>query len=126
MKILLTSVLFTLASTTIAFSNCYNSNDEDAVIYEFTTCFNGSCVDDIMLWECATPTWFGTEFRSGFQVSCKTAVEGKGYNQVSEPKDCKYFLGQYQLKQEHLELFTCMSKEPEGFGCSWFPNGNGG
>ena len=49
MKTLIKSFLVTLATTTMALSNCYNSDDEDVEIYEFTTCFNGSCVDDIIL-----------------------------------------------------------------------------
>jgi len=122
MKILITSFLVTLATTTIALSNCYNSDDEDVEIYEFTTCFNGSCVDDIILWECANSTWFGVGFRSGFQVSCKAAVEGTGYDQVLAPAECKYFLGQYQLKQEHRDLFTCEPKKAGGYGCEWFEN----
>ena len=122
MKILSLSATIVLLSVSYAQANCWNNEDRSSPIREFTTCFDGKCIDDKILWECANSTWFGIEFRGGFQVSCKAAVQGTGYDQVLAPADCKYFLGHYQLTQKHLDLFTCEPKEAGGYGCEWFEN----
>ena len=104
----LTLIVATVITTAGAASaNCYSNIDRDLTPIEATTCFNGSCVDDVLLIACGGSLGFNAEFESGFRVRCTSAVEGSGYNMVSQPGECSYYLGSFKLKDEHLDLLTC-------------------
>ena len=121
MKLLLTSTLLTFATAYTASSSCYSNLELDMPLIELTTCFNGSCVDDVLLLACGGSLGFNAEFQSGYKVECTAVVEGTGYNKISQPGECSYFIGDYRLSDEHTKLLSCTPKGSDDYGCNWFP-----
>lgn len=87
------SFVLLMLSTQAALSNCYSNLDWEMPPIEFTTCFNGSCVDDVLLLACGGTLGFNAEFQSGYRVECTSVAEGTGYNKISKPDKCTYYLG---------------------------------
>ena len=109
----------------VAQANCWNNEDRSSPIREFTTCFDGKCIDDELLFECGGTLGFWAKFSGGFYVACGSEVEGSGYNKVSQASNCKYYLGDYELSKQQAKLLSCTPKDPEEYGCNWFPDDNG-
>jgi hypothetical protein len=87
------SFVLLMLSAQAALSNCYSNLDWEMPPIEFTTCFNGSCVDDVLLLACGGTLGFNAEFQSGYRVECTSVAEGTGYNKISKPDKCTYYLG---------------------------------
>ena len=104
-----------------ALANCYSNLERDMPLIELTACFNGSCVDDVLLLACGGTLGFNAKFQSGFKVECTAVVEGTGYNKISQPGECSYFIGDYRLSDEHTKLLSCTPKGSDDYGCNWFP-----
>lgn len=120
-------MIFFAISASAAHASCWNNFDipEDSPYYRerhFVTCFAGSCIDDQMIWECASLDWMGAAFDGGLEVRCSTSPSGEGYNAVSNPSACQYFLGGYELSSAMAEQLSCTSVEADEAGCMWFPN----
>ena len=122
MKVHIFASVFLISSASMTLANCYSNIDYDLPLLEYVTCFNGSCVDDVLLIACGGTRGFNAEFKSGYIVKCTPSVEGSGYNKVSQPDECKYFIGNYQLTKEHTKLLSCTPKGQDEYGCQWFPN----
>ena len=125
MKILSLSATIVLLSVSCAQANCWNNEDRLSPSREFTTCFDGKCIDDELLFECGGTLGFWAKFSGGFYVACGSEVEGSGYNKVSQASNCKYYLGDYELSKQQATLLSCTPKDPEEYGCNWFPDSNG-
>ena len=50
----------------MALANCYSNLERDMHLIELTACFNGSCVDDVLLLACGGTLGFNAKFQSGF------------------------------------------------------------
>lgn len=122
-------IIYLLTTFTIwvqsALANCYSNLERDMPLIELTTCFNSSCVDDVLLLACGGSLGFNAEFQSGYKVECTAVVEGTGYNKISQPGECSYFIGDYRLSDEHTKLLSCTPKGSDDYGCNWFPDSNG-
>ena len=125
MKTLPLSATILLLSVSYAQANCWNNEDRSSPSREFTTCFDGKCIDDELLFECGGTLGFWAKFSGGFYVACGSEVEGSGYNKVSQASNCKYYLGDYELSKQQAKLLSCTPKDPEEYGCNWFPDSNG-
>ena len=119
------SIVALIASTQFAQANCWNNEDRSSPIREFTTCFDGKCIDDELLLVCGGTLGFWAKFSGGFRVLCESEVTGSGYSTVSQASNCKYFLGDYELSQQQTKLLSCTPKDPDEYGCDWFPDSNG-
>ena len=119
-------VTFFFATITLipqmALANCYSNLERDMPLIELTACFNGSCVDDVLLLACGGTLGFNAKFQSGFKVECTAVVEGTGYNKISKPGECSFFIGDYRLSDEHTKLLSCTPKGSDDYGCNWFPD----
>ena len=96
-----------IVSAHSAMSSCYSNLERDMPLVELTTCFNGSCVDDVLLLACGGTLGFNAEARSGYRVECSSVVEGIGYNKISKPHKCTYYLGGHKLSDKHTRLLSC-------------------
>ena len=118
-------IIYLLITLTVwvqsALANCYSNLERDLPLIELTTCFNGSCVDDVLLLACGGSLGFNAEFQSGYKVECTAVVVGTGYNKISQPGECSYFIGDYRLSDEHTQLLSCTPKGSDDYGCNWFP-----
>ena len=124
MKILSLSATIVFLSVSCAQANCWNNEDRSSPIREFTTCFDGTCIDDELLFECGGTLGFWAKFSGGFYVACGSEVEGSGYDTVSQASNCKYYLGDYELSKQQAKLLSCTPKDPDEYGCNWFPDDN--
>ena len=124
MKTLSLSATIVLLSVSYAQANCWNNEDRSSPIREFTTCFDGKCIDDELLFECGGTLGFWAKFSGGFYVACGSEVEGSGYDTVSQASNCKYYLGDYELSKQQAKLLSCTPKDPDEYGCNWFPDDN--
>ena len=125
MKRWMLGFVFSILSAHAALSSCYSNLERDMPLIELTTCFNGSCVDDVLLLACGGSLGFNAEFQSGYKVECTAVVEGTGYNKISQPGECSYFIGDYRLSDEHSKLLSCTPKGSDDYGCNWFPQNQG-
>ena len=109
-----------LGLPTFLWANYYNNEDNTEPKRNFEVCFDGSCIVDTLIWECANTSWVGARFASGFEVSCKTQVSGEGYDTSTKASECEYYLGEFELSERLLKYFSCNALNAGESGCSWY------
>lgn len=107
-----------MPSTLIA--GCYNNEDQTLPKREFEICLDQYCFTDVLEYECANTTWAGAGFASGFNVSCSTETQGEGYTANSNPSNCTFKIGYFELPRELRESVTCVENDEGDVGCIWY------
>ena len=113
-------IILALGLPTFLWANCYNNEDNTEPKRNFEVCFDSSCIVDTLIWECASTSWVGARFVSGFEVSCKTQVSGEGYDTSTKASECEYYLGEFELSERLLKYFSCNALNAGESGCSWY------